>query len=105
MRVSSEMNILCVPQTVEEFMQSFREYLEVPTRFKNTLMPTGAAEGADIRSCTHTYTHTDCPVCRVRFGRRDSLVQMLLGVDMLQPLVIDALLEWLPDYMSDGAMG
>ena len=31
-------------------MQNFRDYLESPTRLKGTLMPTGIAEGADIRS-------------------------------------------------------
>ena len=41
----------------------------------------------------------------MRFGGLDSLMRMLLGVDILQPSVMDALLEWLPDYMSDGAMG
>lgn len=40
---------------------------------------------------------------RARFGGLDSLMKMLLSVDVLQPLVIDALLEWMPDYMSDGA--
>ena len=29
-------------------------------------------------------------------------MRMLLSVDILQPQVMDALLEWLPDYMSDG---
>ena len=40
---------LHVFQTVDVFMESFREYLDSPTRFKSTLMPTGIAEGADIR--------------------------------------------------------
>ena len=39
---------------------------------------------------------------RKRFGGLDSLMRLLLGVDVLQPLVVDALLEWMPDYMSDG---
>lgn len=30
-------------------MTSFQEYLESPTRLKSTVMPTGIAEGADIR--------------------------------------------------------
>jgi hypothetical protein len=42
---------------------------------------------------------------RARFGGLDSLMRMLLSVDILQPLVMDALLEWLPDYMSDSDMG
>ena len=29
-------------------------------------------------------------------------MKMLLGVDSLQPLVMNALLETLPEYMSDG---
>ena len=32
-------------------------------------------------------------------------MRMLLGVDELQTHVMDALLEWLPDYMSDGDSG
>ena len=29
-------------------------------------------------------------------------MRLLMGVDVLQVPVIDVLLEWLPDYMSDG---
>ena len=29
-------------------------------------------------------------------------MRLLLGVDVIQPLVADVLLEWLPDYMEDG---
>ena len=36
-------------QVVSNFMKGFREYLESPTRFKMSLLPTEAAAAADIR--------------------------------------------------------
>ncbi len=37
---------------------------------------------------------------RARFGGLDSLMRLLMGVDALQTLVIDVLLEWMAEYMS-----
>lgn len=54
----------------------------------------GHGEGVLWRDCS-------CNSFRGRFGGFDSLIRLLLGVDVLQPLVTDVLLEWLPDYMSD----
>ncbi len=36
-------------QVVSSFMKSFREYVESPTRFKKSLLPTEVAPEADIR--------------------------------------------------------
>ncbi len=41
-----------------------------------------------------TYSHSLC-------SSQDSIIKMFLGVECLQPAIIDLLLEKLPEYMSD----
>jgi len=38
-----------IVQVIENFMKGFQEYVESPTRFKKSLLPTEADPAADIR--------------------------------------------------------
>ncbi|KAM8913890.1 Fanconi anemia group D2 protein isoform 2-T6 [Spinachia spinachia] len=77
------------PGIVQEFAAGLESHIEDPERFRNCLLP--------------------C-VPRLSDGNSDnvssfqeSLLRMLLGIEMLQTVIINTLLEKLPEFMFDGA--
>ncbi|XP_016536364.1 Fanconi anemia group D2 protein isoform X1 [Poecilia formosa] len=76
------------PDILKEFVTDLEAYVENPDRFRNCLLPCvpQPSEG-DVRSVS---------------SFQESLIRMLLGIEMLQTLIISTLLEKLPEFMFDG---
>uniref|UniRef100_A0A3P9NXE1 FA complementation group D2 n=1 Tax=Poecilia reticulata TaxID=8081 RepID=A0A3P9NXE1_POERE len=76
------------PDILKEFIMDLEAYVENPDRFRNCLLPCipQPSEG-DVRSVS---------------SFQESLIRMLLGIEMLQTLIISTLLEKLPEFMFDG---
>uniref|UniRef100_A0A671UQC9 FA complementation group D2 n=1 Tax=Sparus aurata TaxID=8175 RepID=A0A671UQC9_SPAAU len=70
------------PGIVQEFTSGLESHIEDPERFRNSLLP-----------CVPQF-------CASSF--QESLLRMLLGIEMLQTVVINILLEKLPEFMFDG---
>uniref|UniRef100_M3ZHF3 FA complementation group D2 n=1 Tax=Xiphophorus maculatus TaxID=8083 RepID=M3ZHF3_XIPMA len=68
------------PDILKEFITDLEAYIENPDRFRNCLLP-----------CISSF--------------QESLIRMLLGIEMLQTLIISTLLEKLPEFMFDTVDG
>ncbi|KAJ7999200.1 hypothetical protein DPEC_G00212960 [Dallia pectoralis] len=75
------------PSILQEFITGLESHIEDPERFRNCLLP-----------CVPRLADGDSS------SFQESLLRMLLGVDMLQTLVINTLFEKLPEFMFDGAL-
>uniref|UniRef100_A0A3Q0SZZ9 FA complementation group D2 n=1 Tax=Amphilophus citrinellus TaxID=61819 RepID=A0A3Q0SZZ9_AMPCI len=73
------------PGIVQEFVTGLESYVENADRFRNCLLP-----------CAPQLVDGDSS------SFQESLLRMLLGIEMLQTLIINTLLEKLPEYMLDG---
>uniref|UniRef100_A0A674BY18 FA complementation group D2 n=1 Tax=Salmo trutta TaxID=8032 RepID=A0A674BY18_SALTR len=74
------------PGIVQEFITGLESHIEDPERFRNCLLP-----------CVPRLADGDSS------SFQESLLRMLLGIEMLQVLVINTLFEKLPEFMFDGA--
>nr|XP_032827661.1 Fanconi anemia group D2 protein isoform X2 [Petromyzon marinus] len=74
------------PKVVDDFISSLQEYVEGREAFKTCLLP--------CRSCQDSDASTK--------ASRESLIKLLLGVNILQTPLMNALLEKLPEFMEDG---
>uniref|UniRef100_A0A671UW42 FA complementation group D2 n=1 Tax=Sparus aurata TaxID=8175 RepID=A0A671UW42_SPAAU len=73
------------PGIVQEFTSGLESHIEDPERFRNSLLP-----------CVPQLSDGDSS------SFQESLLRMLLGIEMLQTVVINILLEKLPEFMFDG---
>ncbi|XP_041834806.1 Fanconi anemia group D2 protein isoform X2 [Melanotaenia boesemani] len=77
------------PSVMQEFVAGLEAYIENDDRFRNCLLPcVPQLSGGDSSSVS---------------SFQESLLRMLLGIEMLQTLIINMLLEKLPEFMLDGA--
>ncbi|XP_054472432.1 Fanconi anemia group D2 protein [Anoplopoma fimbria] len=76
------------PGIVQEFTAGLESHIEDPERFRNCLLP-----------CVPRLSDGD-PSNVSSF--QESLLRMLLGIEMLQTFIINTLLEKLPEFMFDG---
>uniref|UniRef100_UPI0037E954F8 Fanconi anemia group D2 protein n=1 Tax=Semicossyphus pulcher TaxID=241346 RepID=UPI0037E954F8 len=76
------------PGIVQEFTAGLESHIEDAERFRNCLLP-----------CVPRLTDGDSS-CVSSF--QESLLRMLLGIEMLQTFIINILLEKLPEFMLDG---
>ncbi|KAG8007845.1 Fanconi anemia group D2 protein [Nibea albiflora] len=76
------------PGIVQEFTAGLESHIEEPERFRNCLLPCVPRLSDGDSSCVSSF--------------QESLLRMLLGIEMLQTFVINILLEKLPEYMLDG---
>ncbi|XP_010879858.2 Fanconi anemia group D2 protein isoform X2 [Esox lucius] len=74
------------PGVLQEFITGLESHIEDPERFRNCLLP-----------CVPCLADGDSS------SFQESLLRMLLGIEMLQTLVINTLFEKLPEFMFDGA--
>ncbi|XP_013394620.1 Fanconi anemia group D2 protein [Lingula anatina] len=74
------------PMVVEEFISAIQSHIADQKRFYWSLMPTGV--DADSENVS-------------RAGAQDSLLRLLLGIDLIQPAVMKMLLEKLPEFTED----
>ena len=73
------------PEAVTEFVGSLHAYLSEPANLRKSLKPWKSAQGGQ----------------RYFFASQDTLIKLLLGVEVLQPRLIDVLLELLATFSSD----
>ncbi|XP_077948200.1 Fanconi anemia group D2 protein isoform X2 [Gasterosteus aculeatus] len=77
------------PGIVQEFTAGLESHIEDPERFRNCLLP-----------CVPQLSDGDSGNVS---SFQESLLRMLLGIEMLQTVIINTLLEKLPEFMFDGA--
>ncbi|XP_059186008.1 Fanconi anemia group D2 protein [Centropristis striata] len=77
------------PGIVQEFISGLESHIEDSERFRNCLLPCVPRLSDGDSSCVSSF--------------QESLLRMLLGIEMLQTVIINALLEKLPEFMFDGA--
>ncbi|XP_071510780.1 Fanconi anemia group D2 protein-like [Diadema antillarum] len=80
--VKSSMNL---EKTIEDFITGLQNHIEDSVRLKYSLLPTMSS--AECESA--------------RGGNQDSLIRLLLGVDEMQPALVNMLLEKLPEFMGE----
>uniref|UniRef100_A0AAQ5XN72 FA complementation group D2 n=1 Tax=Amphiprion ocellaris TaxID=80972 RepID=A0AAQ5XN72_AMPOC len=73
------------PSIIQEFITDLESYIENSDRFRNCLLPC-------VPQLVDGYSSSF----------QESLLRMLLGIEMLQTLIINTLLEKLPEFMLDG---
>nr|XP_046239793.1 Fanconi anemia group D2 protein isoform X2 [Scatophagus argus] len=78
------------PVIVQEFITGLESYIEDTERFRNCLLPCVPRLSDQDSGCVSSF--------------QESLLRMLLGIEMLQTLVINTLLEKLPEFMLDGVI-
>ncbi|TNN85653.1 Fanconi anemia group D2 protein [Liparis tanakae] len=76
------------PGIVKEFTTGLESHIEDPERFRNCLLP-----------CVPRLLDGDSSQVS---SFQESLLRMLLGIEMLQSFIINTLLEKLPEFMFDG---
>ncbi|XP_024915816.1 Fanconi anemia group D2 protein [Cynoglossus semilaevis] len=82
------------PEIVQEFISGLESHIEEPERFRNCLLPCvpRLSDGDDSSVCSF----------------QESLLRLLLGIEMLQTSIINTLLEKVPEFMledvSDGGL-
>ncbi|KAK3612016.1 hypothetical protein CHS0354_021690 [Potamilus streckersoni] len=72
-------------EVLDDFVEGFQKYIEEPKRFHHSLLP--------------CITPPDCE--SIRSGCRASVVKILLGVDIIQPQIMNVLLEKLAELIGD----
>ncbi|XP_061778669.1 Fanconi anemia group D2 protein isoform X3 [Nerophis ophidion] len=73
------------PDIVQEFISGLESHIDDADRFRNCLLPCVPTLPEGDTSCVSSF--------------HESLLRMLLGIEMLQTLIINTLLEKLPEYM------
>ncbi|XP_058258381.1 Fanconi anemia group D2 protein isoform X2 [Hemibagrus wyckioides] len=76
------------PNIIQEFISGLESHAEDPERFRNCLLPCVPRCASEGDTSSSSF--------------QESLVRMLLGVEMLQTLVINTLFEKLPEFMFEG---
>ncbi|XP_068108990.1 Fanconi anemia group D2 protein isoform X2 [Hyperolius riggenbachi] len=76
------------PQVIEEFMSGLESYIEERGRFRNCLLPCGRGSAEVESNPSFSSFH-------------DSLIKILLGMEILQERVINLMFEKLPEFLYD----
>ncbi|XP_053725333.1 Fanconi anemia group D2 protein isoform X2 [Synchiropus splendidus] len=76
------------PGIIQEFISGLESYIEDLERFRNCLLPCAPRLPDGESSCVSSF--------------QESLLRMLLGIELLQTLIINTLLEKIPEFMLDG---
>ncbi|KAG7219243.1 hypothetical protein INR49_019191 [Caranx melampygus] len=77
------------PGVIQEFITGLESHIEDQDRFRNCLLPCVPRLSDEDTSSVSSF--------------QESLLRMLLGIEMLQTPVINTLLEKLPEFMLDGS--
>ncbi|XP_047202452.1 Fanconi anemia group D2 protein isoform X2 [Girardinichthys multiradiatus] len=78
------------PAILKEFITALETYIENPDRFRSCLLPCIPQQSEGDISSVSSF--------------QESLLRMLLGIEVLQTLIINTLLEKLPEFMLDGTV-
>ncbi|XP_073525360.1 Fanconi anemia group D2 protein-like, partial [Phyllobates terribilis] len=79
------------PEVLQEFIAGLESHIEDRERFRNCLLPCG-------RRCTEDEDGERSPLIG---SFLDSLIKILLGIDILQEPLINLLFEKLPEFLYD----
>ncbi|XP_066554205.1 Fanconi anemia group D2 protein isoform X1 [Amia ocellicauda] len=74
------------PNVIQEFIAGLESHIEDQEKFRNCLLPCAPRSSDGDASTSY----------------QESLVKLLLGIEMLQPAIINTLFEKLPEFMFDG---
>uniref|UniRef100_A0A673I040 Fanconi anemia group D2 protein-like n=1 Tax=Sinocyclocheilus rhinocerous TaxID=307959 RepID=A0A673I040_9TELE len=74
------------PNIIQEFISALETYIEDPERFRNCLLPCVPSSSSQQDTNSGSY--------------QESLVRLLLGIEMLQTLIINILFEKLPEFIN-----
>ncbi|KPP77782.1 Fanconi anemia group D2 protein-like, partial [Scleropages formosus] len=76
------------PNIIQEFVSGLESHIEDQENFKNCLLPCvpRSSDGDSSSVCSY----------------QESLIRLLLGVEILQPSIIKTLFEKLPEFLFDG---
>ncbi|KAK5933909.1 hypothetical protein CgunFtcFv8_014354 [Champsocephalus gunnari] len=77
------------PGIIQEFTAGLESHIEEPERFRNCLLPCVPRLSDGDSSCVSSF--------------QESLLRMLLGIEILQTPIINTLIEKIPEFMLDGA--
>ncbi|NWR79930.1 FACD2 protein, partial [Centropus unirufus] len=75
------------PGVVKEFVSGLESHIKDRNQFKNCLLPCTPVRAEGSRTLVHSYC--------------ESLIKLLLGINILQPAVITLLLEKIPEFFFD----
>ncbi|XP_070594967.1 Fanconi anemia group D2 protein isoform X2 [Erythrolamprus reginae] len=75
------------PQIVAEFISGLDSHIENRDQFRNCLLPCIPAQNQEMNDAVHSYC--------------ESLIKLLLGIEILQPAVIKLLFEKLPEFFQE----
>ncbi|NXA56691.1 FACD2 protein, partial [Nothocercus julius] len=75
------------PHVVQEFISGLESHIKDRNQFKNCLLPCAPTRNEGSRTLVHSYC--------------ESLIKLLLGIEILQPAVITLLLEKIPEFFFD----
>ncbi|NWY07634.1 FACD2 protein, partial [Nothoprocta ornata] len=75
------------PHVVQEFISGLELHIKDRNQFKNCLLPCAPTRNEGSRTLVHSYC--------------ESLIKLLLGIEILQPAVVTLLLEKIPEFFFD----
>ncbi|NXO04514.1 FACD2 protein, partial [Rhinopomastus cyanomelas] len=75
------------PDVVKQFISGLESHIKDRKHFKNCLLPCTPIQTEGLRTPVHSYC--------------ESLIKLLLGIEILQPAVIALLLEKIPEFFFD----
>ncbi|NWI13995.1 FACD2 protein, partial [Crypturellus soui] len=75
------------PHVVQEFISGLESHIKDRNQFKNCLLPCAPTRNEGSRTLVHSYC--------------ESLIKLLLGIEILQPAVVTLLLEKIPEFFFD----
>ncbi|KAM4721431.1 Fanconi anemia group D2 protein [Rhinophrynus dorsalis] len=76
------------PNVIQEFISGFESHIEDRDMFRNCLLPCGNSQETESSNLVSSF--------------HDSLIKLLLGIDILQGCIINTLFEKLPEFLYDG---
>ncbi|XP_066521837.1 Fanconi anemia group D2 protein [Hoplias malabaricus] len=76
------------PNIIQDFISGLETHIEDPERFKNCLLPCVPRSAGEGDASSSSF--------------QESLMRLLLGVEMIQTLVINTLFEKVPEFMFEG---
>ncbi|XP_042305888.1 Fanconi anemia group D2 protein isoform X2 [Sceloporus undulatus] len=75
------------PQVVEEFITGLESHIENRDQFRNCLLPCVSVQNLETSNAVHSYC--------------ESLIKLLLGIEILQPAIIKLLFEKIPEFFDE----
>ena len=97
-----EKSLQLVPTQIKDVEEGLEMLIDDDDLLKNALRPT-VILNKDTRQARFTLDSLliQYPHSRIVIGGNESLIRLLLGIEAFQPLLINKLLEKLPQFIAD----